>query len=106
MPEVDTPVTILTIWIKDGSDIDYQHDRISADTTATQNSSFIYQSVLVFNPLSNMDTGADSGNYTCLVTIEDSEYISGTNTNATQTLTVKGIPYICWHTINFFVHSL
>ena len=75
---------------------------------ATQNSSLthIYKSILVFNPLSNMDTGGDIGNYTCSVTIQDSEYISGTNNTATQTLRVKGIHFICRHTINFFIHSL
>ena len=106
MPEVDTKVTILTTWRKDGSDIDYQHGRITGNTMATRNSSFIYQSVLVFNPLSNMGAGGDSGNYTCSVTVEDSEYISGNNTTATQTLTVKGIPFLCQHAIIFFIHSL
>ena len=106
VPEVDTPVSILTTWRKDGSDIDYQHGRITGDTKATRNSSFIYQSVLVFNPLSNMGTGGDSGNYTCSVTIGDGEYISGINTTATHSLTVKGIPFMCQHTIIFFIHSL
>ena len=108
VPEVDTTVTILTTWRKDRHDIDYQHDRITGDTVATQNSSFIYiyESVLVFNPLSNLDTGGDSGQYTCSVTVKDGKYISGTNNTATQTLRVKGIPFICWHTINLIIHSL
>ena len=110
MPEVDTTVSILTTWKKDGRDIDYQHGhRITADTKATWNSSLThtYKSILVFNPLSNMDTGGDSGNYTCSVTIEDSKYLSGTNTNATQPIAVKGIRFMCQQTIIFFfIHSL
>ena len=96
-PEVDTTVTVFTTWSKDGYDInENSRSRIAADGTATQNRSVIhvYESALVFSPLSNMDTGGDSGSYKCSVKIKDNQFISGITANATQTITVKGQSYL------------
>ena len=86
-------MTVLTTWSKAGYDInDNSRSRISADGIAIQNSSVIhvYESALVFNPLSNTDTGGDSGSYKCSVTIKDDRFLSGITANATHTIAVQG----------------
>ena len=88
---VNTPVTVLIAWSKNGRALS-NDSRITVDSKATQNSSNItvYESSVVFDPLSNMATGTDSGNYMCSVEIMDSEFVSGVGLNATKTTNVKG----------------
>ena len=88
---VNTLVTVLTAWSKNGRALS-NASRITVDSKATQNSSNItvYESSVVFDPLSNMVTGTDSGNYMCSVEIMDSEFVSGVGLNATKTTNVKG----------------
>ena len=88
---VNTPVTVLTAWSKNGRALS-NDSRITVDSKATQNSSNItvYESSVVFDPLSNMVTGTDSGNYMCSVEIMDSEFVSGVGLNANKTTNVKG----------------
>ena len=100
-------MTVLTTWNKAGDDInDNSRSRISADGIATQNSSVIhvYESALVFNPLSNMDTGGDSGSYKCSVKIKDDRFLSGITANATHTIAVQGQSFYHFSDLtNFFV---
>ena len=90
-PHVNTPVTVLTTWSKNGRDLS-NDSRITVDSKATQNSSNItvYESSVVFDPLSNTRTGTDSGNYMCSVEIMDSEFVSGVGLKANKTTNVKG----------------
>ena len=88
--EVDTTVTILTSWSKDGRMIS-STDRISVESMASQ-SLFrdAYVSEVVFNPLSNMESGGDGGDYTCSVQVQDDDYITGSNSSGIQTIAVGG----------------
>ena len=92
MSEVDTPVTVLTSWSRDGTDIDDGYGRISTDNEAAKTSSSMnsYKSSVVFDPLSNTETGGDSGNYMCQVDIRASGFVSGTTASNSHTLTVQG----------------
>ena len=105
-------MTVLTTWSKDGYDInDNSRSRIAADGIAIQNSSVIhvYESALVFSPLSNMDTGGDSGGYKCSVKINDDQFISGITANAIQTLAVQGqslyVPFLWSYNLFFLLLS-
>ena len=90
-PHVNTPVTVLTMWRKN-NEVLRNSTRISVDSEATQNSSVmtVYESSVVFDPLSNTRTETDSGSYKCSAKIMDSEFVSGVSLNATKTLKVKG----------------
>ena len=89
--EVDTPVTVLTSWSRDGTDIDDGNGRISTDSEAAKTSSSMnsYKSSVVFDPLSNTETGGDSGNYMCQVDIRASGFVSGATASSSHTLTVQ-----------------
>ena len=91
VPEVDAKISIITTWNKDRSATD-SSDRIKPDSMASQNNSisYVYESILVFNPLSNMKTGGDDGNYTCSVEVKGGDFFTGISTNATQAIEVKG----------------
>ena len=88
---VNTLVTVLTMWRKNNGVL-ADSTRITVDSSATQNSSVmtVYESSVVFNPLSNTRTETDSGNYMCSVEIVGTEFVSGGSLNATKTLKVKG----------------
>ena len=88
---VNTPVTVMTMWSK-YNEVLADSTRITVDSEATQNSSVmtVYESRVVFDPLSNTRTETDSGNYTCLVEIVGTDFVSGGSLNATKTLKVKG----------------
>ena len=68
------------------------NDRISVDNTATQsdNDNNVYLSMVVFDPLSNQNTGGDDGNYTCSAQIQNTTYIIGSDGNSSETLIVEG----------------
>ena len=89
--EVDTTVTVLTSWNKDGSMIS-STSRISVDSEAVQNITFmfLYESDVVFNPLSNMESGGDDGDYTCSAEVQNDTYITGSINSGTQTIAVEG----------------
>ena len=91
VPEVDTTVTVLTSWSKGGSMIS-STDRVFVDTIAQQNlfHMIVYDSGIVFNPLSNMELGGDDGNYTCSAQVQDDDYVTGSNSSGTQTIAVEG----------------
>ena len=91
--EVDTNLSVLTVWAKNGAAISSDTGRISVDVEAVWNSSvmYVYESNVDFDPLSNAVPGGDGGNYTCSATVESSELISGTTASGTQTITVEGI---------------
>ena len=87
---VNTPVAVLTTWRKN-NEVVINGSRISVDSRATNSSVMtVYESSIVFDPLSNTRTGTDSGNYNCSVKIMDSEFVSGVSLNANNTLEVKG----------------
>ena len=88
--EVDTTVTVLTSWYKDGSMIN-SSDRVSVDSEAEQNTAFMnmYESDVVFNPLRNMQSGGDDGNYTCSADVQNDDYITGNTNSGTQTMAVE-----------------
>ena len=89
--EVDTTVNVSTTWSKNESALNTD-DRITVDSMAVQdtNITYIYESDIVFNPLSNMTSGGDNGQYTCSALVEDDDYITGSSNNATQNITVDG----------------
>ena len=89
--EVDTTVTVLTSWNKDGSMIS-SSSRISVDSAAVQNTAFMnmYESDVVFNPMSNMESGGDDGDYICSADVQNDSYITGSTNNDTQTIAVEG----------------
>ena len=93
VPEVDTAVTVLTSWNKDGRNIT-NTSRIAVNSVAVKinitTSAVIYESDILFNPLSNMESGGDDGNYTCSVQVKDQEFIYGSHTIATQNISVEG----------------
>ena len=87
--EVDTTVSVLTDWTRDGREIDTDSGRITVDSQAVQNTSemSLYESHVVFNPLSR---SGDDGIYSCSVTIEDSEFITGSMGSGRQNIAVEG----------------
>ena len=88
--EVDTNVTVLTSWTKNDTELN-DTDRISVDSEAIlQDTTPVYQSDVVFTPLSNIAPDGDNGNYTCSAEVMDSEYITGSTSNGTQSISVKG----------------
>ena len=91
IPEVDTTVSVLTTWSKDGMNIT-NTSRITVDSVAVHDTTitFIYESDIVFNPLSNMASGGDDGQYTCSAQVKDSEYITGSSNSFTQDIIVEG----------------
>ena len=86
--EVDTTVSVLTDWTRDGREIDTDSGRITVDSQAVQNTSnmSLYESHVMFDPLSR---SGDDGVYSCFVTIEDSEFITGNLASGTQNVTVE-----------------
>ena len=89
--EVDTTVIVSTTWSKNEIDINTD-TRITVDSMAVQdtNITYIYESDIIFNPLSNMMSVGDDGQYTCSALVEDSDYITGSSNDATQNITVHG----------------
>ena len=87
--EVDTTVSVLTDWTRDGREIDTDSGRITVDSQAVQSTSdmSLYESHVVFNPLSR---SGDDGVYSCSVTIEDSEFITGTMASGSLNIALKG----------------
>ena len=94
--EVDITVSVLTDWTRDGSHIDTDSGRITVDSQAVQNTSnmSLYESHVMFDPLSR---SGDDGVYSCSVTIEDSEFITGNTASDTQNITVES-------EFNFILH--
>ena len=91
VPEVDTAVIVLTSWTKDKGNIT-NTSRITADSMAVQTTTttaVIYESDILFNPLSNMQSGGDDGNYTCSIQVKAQEFINGSNSTATQNISVE-----------------
>ena len=86
--EVDTSVSVLTDWTRDGKEIDTDSGRITVDSQAVQSTSnmSLYESHVVFDPLSRSGDGV----YSCSVTIEDSEFVSGNMASDTQNIPVDG----------------
>ena len=88
--EVDNTVIVLTSWNKDGSMIN-SSDRVSVNTTAAQSTTvYVYESDVVFNPLSNMESGGDDGDYTCSADVQNDDYITGSTNSSTQAIAVEG----------------
>ena len=88
VPQVDTNVTVLTSWTKNGSTIN-NTSRISVDSEAAKITSSEYWSDVVFDPLSNMELDGDSGDYTCSAQVRNDTYITGSSAADTQTLAVE-----------------
>ena len=88
--EVDTPVTVLTNWTRNGSHLT-NTSRLAVDSVAVQTiTSYRYESDVRFNPLSNTQAGGDDGNYTCSARVLSGEYITGSNTSGVQEISVEG----------------
>ena len=66
--------------------------RITVDSVAVHDTTitFIYESYIIFNPLSNMASEEDDGQYTCSAQVEDSEYVDGSSNSFTQDIIVEG----------------
>ena len=88
VPQVDTSVTVLTSWTKNGPAIT-NTSRITVDSEADEITSSMYGSDIVFNPLSNMESG-DDGDYTCSAQVKDAKYITGNSSSGTHTISVEG----------------
>ena len=86
--EVDTTVSVLTDWTRDGREIDTDSGRITVDSQAVQNTSdmSLYESHVVFDPLSR---SGDDGNYSCSVTIDDSDYITANMARGVHNIIVE-----------------
>ena len=100
--EADTPVDITTTWSRDGAVLT-SSGRVSMSTTASQSEgdSILYQSEVVFAPLSNQEEGGDGGNYTCSALVQNSAYITGSSAEGSQEILVEGeypqLPrLLCW----------
>ena len=89
VPEVDTPLTVLTSWHKDGSRMS-SSERISVASIASQTSRSMYDSNVTFNPLSNQQSGGDDGKYTCSAEVQNVQYITGNDSSGSQTIAVEG----------------
>ena len=89
VPEVDTSVTVLTSWTKNGT-IVTNTSRISVDSEADEITSSMYGSDVVFNPLSDMELGGDDGDYTCSAQVRNGKYITGSSASDTHTISVEG----------------
>ena len=89
--EVDTKLSVVTDWTKDGTAISSETGRISVDTEAVRKTSVVYESDVDFDPLSNAGSGGDGGNYTCSIIVESSKFISETTASGTRIITVEGI---------------
>ena len=89
--EVNTPVDITTTWSKDGANLT-SSGRVSVSTTASQSEgdNSLYQSVVVFDPLSNQEEGGDDGTYTCSALVQSSAYITGSSAEGSQEILVEG----------------
>ena len=106
VPEVDITVTVLTSWSKDGINIT-NTSRITADSMAVQTTTttaVIYESDIMFDPLSNMQSGGDDGNYACSVQVKDQGFINGSSQTGTQDISVKG-QYVTWRCQNYEPYS-
>ena len=88
VPQVDSNVTVLTSWTKNGSTIN-NTGRITVDSEAATITSSVYGSDVVFDPLSDMESGGDNGNYTCSAEVGNSTYITGSSAAGTQTISVE-----------------
>ena len=86
---MDTTVSVFTDWTRDGREIDTDSGHITVDSQAVQNTSHmsLYESHVMFDPLSR---SGDDGVYSCSVTIEDSEFITGTMASGTLNIAVEG----------------
>ena len=82
----------MIIWSRDGNILGNSASRVLVQSKVTQKMStmHVYESSVVFDPLSNLETGGDDGNYTCLVKVKDEQFIAGITTNATKVLEVEG----------------
>ena len=89
VPQVDTSVTVLTSWTKDGT-IVTNTSRITVDSEAANITSSMYGSDVGFDPLSNMELGGDGEDYTCSVHVRNDTYITGSSASGTQTIAVEG----------------
>ena len=91
LSEVDTLVNVSTSWSKDGAELSGS-DRISVDSMASQSGSttYMYGSDLVFTPLNNQQSGGDDGNYTCIATVQNSTYITGSVNSGIEMIAVEG----------------
>ena len=88
VPQVDTSVTVLTSWTKNGNTVT-NTGRITVDSEADEITSSEYGSDVVFNPLSNMESGGDDGDYTCSAQVRNDTYITGSSASGTQTIYVE-----------------
>ena len=89
--EADTPVDITTTWSRDGAVLT-SNGRVSVNTTASQSEgdSSLYQSEVVFAPLSSQEEGGDGGNYTCSALVQSSSHITGSRAEGSQEILVEG----------------
>ena len=90
VPQVDTSVTVFTTWTKNGGTIVTNTSRISVDSEADEITSSEYGSDVVFDPLSNMESGRDDGDYICSAQVRNDKYITGSSAAGTETISVEG----------------
>ena len=82
---VDSPLSVLTTWFKNGSRI--EDDRITPSIEATNTSTIhIYESELVFDPLSD----SDDGDYSCSAEVKMTDFIVGSMASGVETIEVEG----------------
>ena len=105
---IDVPVTVSDLrWTREDDPL----PNTSRITIFPFNmSSRMYESSIMFNPLSNQNSGGDNGTYTCLAMVQPTasmSYIDGGTFKGTQTLTVEGkfpvvslIPFLSLSTLS------
>ena len=82
---VDSPLAVLTTWFKNGSRI--EDGRITANKEAVNTSTIhIYESELVFDPLSD----SDDGDYSCSAEVRMTDFIVGNVASGVETIEVEG----------------
>lgn len=82
---VDSPLSVLTTWSKNGSRI--EDGRITPSNEAVNTSTIhIYESKLVFDPLSD----SDDGNYSCSAEVRMTDFIVGNEASGVGTIEVAG----------------
>ena len=85
---MDSPLTVLTTWSKNGSKIHTGENGHITSSNETVNTStiHIYESELVFDPLSD----SDDGDYSCSAEVRMTDFIVGNEASGVETIQVEG----------------
>jgi hypothetical protein len=84
-PVLDTPVTVMGTWLRNGSQLEEDDDHITVtNATMIGASPFSYQTIVRLNPIDFDDVGT----HTCMITIMpyDTRFVTGTTTSSSRTI--------------------